>query len=191
MVEIIEKTFVMVKPDGVQRGLTGEIIRRFEQRGLKLIAMKMVWVDEELVKKHYPDDEVWLKSVGVKTKKSYEQKGVKVKETELEIGKRIRDYLKGYITSGPVIAMVIEGPHAISQVRKIVGSTSPHEAMPGTIRGDFSVDSYQMADPNERSIINLVHSSGDEKEAKNELSVWFNPKEMHTYKRVDEHAIYR
>ncbi|MBW6451514.1 MAG: nucleoside-diphosphate kinase [DPANN group archaeon] len=187
----MEKTFMMVKPDGVKRALTGTIIQRVEQRGLKIIALKMILADKELVGKHYVDDAEWCDSVGKKTMDSWAKRGVKSDETPIEIGKRIRQWLMDYITSGPVVAMVIEGHDTIKQIRKLVGDTSPHSAAPGTIRGDFSIDSYAVGDQLNRPIKNLVHASGNKKEAQNEISLWFNKDEVQDYKRIDEDLIYR
>ena len=188
---MIEKTFMMIKPDGVKRALTGNIIKRIEQRGLKIIAMKMVWADKDLVEKHYTADKAWAENLGIKTIESWEKKGIKTDEPPVDIGMRVRKWLMDYISSGPVVAMVIEGHDAINQIRKLVGHTSPHEAQPGTIRGDYSIDSYTTGDHFKRPVRNLVHASGNSKEAENEISIWFAPKEIHDYKRVDEDLIYR
>jgi len=189
-VQHVEQTLVLVKPDGVVRGLIGEIIKRFEQRGLKIIGLKMIKPNPELVGKHYLPDPEWLKSVGTKAKKAYEKKGVKVKESEIEIGKKIRRLLIDYLTQGPVVAMAIQGFHAVDVVRKIVGGTEPRTAPPGTIRGDFTVDSYYLSDDMGRPIKNVVHASGSVEEAKKELDVWFSPNELYSYERTDEKAAF-
>jgi nucleoside-diphosphate kinase len=181
-----ERTLVLVKPDGVQRGLIGEVIRRFEQRGLKISALKMVEGGEEQVGKHYTDDINWLKSVGKKTRKSFAEKGIDMDETDEGIGRRIRAWLMNYISSGPVVAMVVEGNHAIEVVRKIGGTTEPRTAPAGTIRGDFSIDSYMLGDNLKRPVKNLIHASGDKKEAENEIHVWFSEDEIYDYERADE-----
>ncbi|RMF55159.1 nucleoside-diphosphate kinase [Candidatus Woesearchaeota archaeon] len=188
---MIERTLVLIKPDGVQRGLVGEIISRFERCGLKIVGMKMVFADEKLAGDHYAADEAWMISVGKKQKESYAKKGIEVKETELELGSKVRDYLIKYISMSPIIALVIEGHNAIAHVRKIVGPTSPHDAQPGTIRGDFSFDSYQLADSSKRPIQNLIHASENRKEAEREINVWFTDKEIHDWKRIDEDLLYR
>src|SRR3989338_1502533 len=118
---MIEKTLILIKPDAVQRGLIGEIIKRFEQTGLKIIAMKMVYASKELAGKHYADDEEWLKSVGEKTLKAYEKRGIKLKRTVLEHGKLVRQQLMEFISMSPVIALVIEGHNAVDHVRKLCG----------------------------------------------------------------------
>lgn len=181
-----ERTFVMIKPDGVERGLIGEIIKRFEQRGLKVSALKMVSGAEDVIAKHYADDEEWLKSVGQKTKTSFAQKGIEMSESDIEIGKRIRAWLMDYVKSGPIVTMVIEGNHAIEVVRKIVGSTEPRTAPAGTIRGDFSIDSYELGDNLKRPVKNLIHASGNKKEAENEIHIWFSEEEIYNYSRADE-----
>ncbi|MBN2567497.1 nucleoside-diphosphate kinase [Candidatus Woesearchaeota archaeon] len=188
---MIEKTLVLIKPDGVQRGLVGEIISRFERATLKIIAMKMVYADKDIAGRHYADDEAWLLSVGEKAKKSQEADGHAVKETPMQIGQRVRRQLMDYITMSPTVALVVEGHAAVRLVRKIVGGTSPHHAEPGTIRGDYSPDSYQLSDSSGRPIQNLIHASGDPTEAAREIKVWFTDKELHAYKRVDEDLIYR
>jgi nucleoside-diphosphate kinase len=155
---MVQRTLVIVKPDGVQRGLVGEIIRRFEQRGLKLVALKLIKVDKEFAKKHYTDD------------------------ISKRRGEKVREFLLSYITEGPVVAMVIEGVTAIENVRKIVGPTESKSALPGTIRGDFSHVSYAYADRKQIPVKNLVHASADEKDAASEISLWFTPQEIYSYK---------
>lgn len=155
---MIEKTLVLIKPDGVQRGLIGQIIDRFEKVGLKIVAMKMVWVDKELSRKHYVE----------------------------HAGKDFYNGLEKYMTEGPVVAMVLEGVDAIPTVRKIVGSTEPKSALPGTIRGDFAHVSYEHADKTKTAVKNLIHASGNKEDAKREVKLWFSPKEIHNYKTVHE-----
>ncbi len=190
----MERTFVMVKPDGVQRALVGEIIRRFEKAGLKIVAMKMVRADKALVNKHYPSDEKWLSVVGGKTLESYQKYGIDAKKQlgtsdPVAIGKMVKGWLVDFICSDPVVAMVLEGNHAVENVRKIVGSTLPLVALPGTIRGDYAVDSPDLANARKRPIRNLVHASGSLEEAKFEISLWFTSKEIYEYGRADEEII--
>ncbi|HLC75168.1 MAG TPA: nucleoside-diphosphate kinase [Candidatus Nanoarchaeia archaeon] len=186
-----EKTLVLVKPDAVQRGLVGEIVSRFERTGIKLIAMKMVYASKELAGKHYADDEEWLKSVGEKAAKAAQERGDKLKETPIQFGRKIRKQLMDYISMSPVVAIVLEGHNAVATVRKLVGPTSPEHAAPGTIRGDYSHETYVMADTRGRPIQNLIHASGTAQEALREIPVWFTPAELHAYMRVDESLIYR
>ena len=190
-----EKTVLIIKPDGVKRGLIGEIISRIEKRGLKIIALQMIWATKEQIDNHYPKDEEWIRRLGEKTLKSYQDFGMDpIKElgTEdpLEIGKKVRGWLIDYMTSGPLVKMVIKGIHAITMVRKIVGSSMPADAEMGTIRGDFSVDDATAANRDKRAIHNLVHASENEKEAEHELNFWFAPEEIHDYKRAEEDIMF-
>lgn len=176
---MIEDTLVLIKPDAFKRGLSGEIISRFERTGLTLKEMKLTKPAKGLVEKHYSDDEEWLKSIGEKTIKTYEKYSLNLKddlgtENALEIGKTIRKWLIQYVTSGPVIAIVFSGNHAVEVVRKLVGNTVPIFAELGTIRGDYSIDSPDLADREKRSIQNLVHASGNIEEAKKEIALWFD-----------------
>ncbi|MGB9577195.1 MAG: nucleoside-diphosphate kinase [Candidatus Norongarragalinales archaeon] len=189
-----ERTFVMVKPDGVQRGLVGECISRFERVGLKLVAMKMVKPSADFVEKHYPSSEEWLRSVGDKTLNFYKEHGLDAKQLgakdNLGIGKLVKKWLCDFISSGPVVAMVWEGPFAIEQVRKITGNTLPALAAPGTIRGDFSVDSSFTANAAQRCIHNIIHASANREEAENEVKLWFQEREIISWKRADEKALF-
>jgi len=186
-----EQTLVLVKGDGVQRGLIGEIINRFERIGLKIKAMKMVWADKNLVNKHYdPNNTAWLEDVGKKALKGYAKKGIKVDKTPLEIGQHVQQNLVKYFSAGPVIAIVLQGAHAVEVARKLVGSTDPLSATPGTIRGDFALDSYHMSDSDDRSIRNLIHASGTAEEAKKEIEIWFDETEQHDYIMPYDEVIY-
>jgi len=155
---MIEQSLVLIKPDGVQRAIVGEVISRFEKVGLKIVGMKMVWIDKEFSKKHY----------GAHVDKPFYQG------------------LEDFMTAGPVIAMVLEGLHAVEIVRKLVGGTEPRSASPGTIRGDFTSHSYAFADSKGIAIKNIIHASGDLDDAKKEVTLWFKPEELHTYKNVHE-----
>ena len=190
MNEFIEKTFIAVKHDGVQRGLVGEIIKRFELRGLRLAGIKMVQADKELASKHYPMSEEWVTNTARVTRKAWEAKGIKLEESDEEICQRINDWLKDYITEGPVVAMIWEGPHAIEVGRKIVGTASAKNSAPGTIRGDFTTDSYEMADKKQRPVRNLVHASGTKSEAENEVNLWFGETEIFDYDNPQWKIIY-
>lgn len=159
---MIEATLVLVKPDGVQRGLIGDIIKRFEQRGLKIAGLKMVRIDKDFSKQHYVD----------------------------HVGKDFYHGLEEFITSAPVVAMVVEGVNAVENVRKIVGSTEPKGAPLGTIRGDFAHVSYEYADKKKVSIRNLVHASGNKKDAEREIGLWFLMEELHSYEGThDKHVL--
>lgn len=159
---MIQRTLVLIKPDGVARGLTGEIIKRFERIGLKIIALKLVHVSMDHAKKHYTQD---------------------IADRH---GEKVRDNLLKFITGGPVVAMILEGVAAIENVRKLVGSTESKSALPGTIRGDYTHVSYSYADKKEMAIKNVIHASADETDAKNELALWFSIDEICDYKRSDE-----
>ncbi len=188
---IMERTLVLIKPDAVQRGIIGEIISRFERCGLKIIAMKMVYASKELAGEHYADDEEWLKSVGEKTLASYEKKGIKLNRTALEHGRLIRQQLMDFISMSPIVALIIEGHNAVAHVRKIVGATAPADAVPGTIRGDYSFETYLMADTLERPLQNLIHASGAVHEVEREIKVWFRPEEIHVWSRLEDALFYR
>jgi len=157
-----ERTLVLVKPDGVIRNLIGKIISRFEDAGLKIIGMKMQWVDEDFAKKHYRED------------------------IAQKHGERVRNDLIKYIKEGPVVVMVLEGVEAITIARKIVGSTYPSEAVPGTIRGDFAHISKDYANTNKIMVRNLIHASGNKEDAEIEIPLWFKEDEMHSYKTVHD-----
>ena len=185
----------MVKPDGVKRGLVGECVKRIEQRGLKVIAMKMITASEKIARGHYPGTDEWLRGMGGKTLESYAKYGkdpMKELGTKdpLKIGKMIYKWNTDFLTSGPMVAMIISGIHAVDMVRKIVGKTLPAFAEMGTIRGDFSVDSPVLANEDKRAIRNVVHASGDADEAAHEIAHWFSPSEIHDYKRAEEDIMF-
>ena len=190
-----ERTVVLIKPDGVKRGLVGEIVSRIEKRGLKIIALEMFRATPEQIDGHYPKDEGWIKRLGEKTLKNYKEYGMDAKkelgtEDPLEIGKMVRGWLIDYMTSGPMVKMVVEGIHAVNMVRKIVGSSMPAEAEMGTIRGDFSVDDATAANRDKRAIHNIVHASETPEEAKHELDFWFAAEDIFDYKRAEEDIMF-
>ncbi len=186
-----ERTLVIIKPDGIQRNLVGEIVSRFERTGLKLIAMKMIVPTEELVEKHYTLDPEWIRIAGEKSIKSAKEKGNPVlSEVPLEVGKMVLNSLKKYLTCGPVITMVWEGNHAVSIVRKLTGSTEPLSSDVGTIRGDFVIDSYQLSNKDGRAVRNLIHSSGSVKEANDEINHWFKESDLIEYTHIQEKILY-
>lgn len=187
-----EITFVMLKPDGVRRGLTGEIIRRIEQTGLKIVALEMFQPTHEQIDNHYPKDENWIRRVGQKTLNTYKKFNYDTQkelgtEDELEIGKMVREWLVNYMISAPLVRMVVKGVHAITMVRKMAGPTMPSDAEMGTIRGDFSVDSAAAANRDKRAVHNIIHASETPEEAEHEIKHWFaNRDVMFDYKRTDE-----
>jgi len=179
----MQKTLVLIKPDGVQRQLIGEIIKRFESSNLKVAGLKMLWPDKKLAEKHYPLDEEWALSVFKKSKESAEKENRKFEfENHLEFGKNIQNRLVEFITESPVVAMVVQGENAIEQVRKITGATEPKSSLPGTIRRDLAPEeSYEKADKENRAIRNLIHASDSEENAEKEIKLWFSLNEMHEY----------
>ncbi len=186
-----EKTFVIIKPDGVQRTLIGEIIRRYERMGLKMTALKMLVPNAEIAKKHYTLDSEWLRKVGEKSIANYMSKNLIPPSTDpLVVGDKVLTRLVKFMTSGPVIAMVWQGAHAVGIVRKMTGGTEPLGSDVGTIRGDFVLDSYQIADEYDRAIRNLVHASGTVEEALQEINLWFKPDEIINYRLVQDTILY-
>lgn len=181
--EVINYSVVLIKPDGMQRQVVGEIISRFEKVGLKMIACKLVKVTPQLAARHYGYDEAWFENVGKKVLEFYQQHGRDAGE-ELgtmdpqEVGKLVQKWNIDYLTAGPVLAMIWQGPHAVEIIRKIVGSTYPQESAPGTIRGDYSYDSPFLSNVNQRSIQNLIHASGKPEEAEFERQLWFKETEI-------------
>ena len=186
-----ERTLVIIKPDGIQRTLIGEIMGRYERTGLKLVGLKMVAPHPDMVEKHYLCDPEWRRITGEKTIESYRKKGqTPPSEDPLEVTAVILKNLKTYMSSGPVIAMVWEGMHAIGIVRKITGGTEPLSSDVGTIRGDFTIDSYQVSDIDGRSIRNLIHGSGNAHDAEKEIALWFTKEELMNYRLIQEEILY-
>ncbi len=174
----IERTLVIVKPDGVERHLVGEVIRRMENTGLKIEAMKMVTASRELMDRHYAGGLEWCKGVGEKTKKNYAQYGLDIvkelgTDDDTKIGKMVKEWLIDYISAGPSVAMILSGNHAVDNVRRVCGPTLPLVAPPGSIRGDFALDSADYANRDKRAVKNIVHASGNLEEAKAEIALWF------------------
>lgn len=189
-----ERTLVFLKPDGVQRGLIGQVLARFERTGLKVVGLKMMHAAPELLGRHYSGDEGFLRTLGGKTREAFEAAGRDVRQETgtddpLAIGRQVRQWLIEFVASAPVAAMVLEGTHAVSVVRKLVGDTLPFRAAPGTIRGDFSADSPTVANLQRRPVRNLIHASGSLEEAEFEIGLWFSAGELHDYQRVDESLI--
>jgi len=188
---MMEKSLVLIKPDGVQRGLISEIIGRFERVGLKLIAIKMVHPTHDDVEKHYTLTDEWMLGVYTKAKAKYESVGEKFPFTDHQsYGKSIKNGLVNFLKSSPVVAMVWEGETAVSLIRKMVGNTEPASAAPGTIRGDLSHDSYALSNSQNRPIRNLVHASGNIKEADHEIGIWFTETELYKYEHVNDRVQY-
>lgn len=186
-----EKSLVLVKPDGVQRGLVGEAIRRYEQCGLKLVAIKMVIPTKEQALAHYSVDPQWAFKTGTKSIESWKAKGLTPPtEDPIEPAEGVRKQLVEFLSSGPVVAMVWQGMNAIGVIRKITGGTEPLTSVPGTIRGDYTIDSYSAADTDKRAVRNIIHASGAVDEAEKEMALWFKPEEILNYRLVSEEIIY-
>lgn len=190
--DFVEQTVVLVKPDGVKRGLVGEIIGRFERVGLKIVAMKMIQIAPDHAKKHYPVTRTdWIESIGKRALETYQEYGRDPGEDldtlePMDIGKKMAGWLVDFLTEGPLVAMLLEGENAINTVRKMTGHTFGDKAIPGTIRGDYTNERGYMGFVYKRSGRNLVHASGNTKEAKFEKKLWFKEKEIYKYKRVEE-----
>lgn len=163
---MIERTLAIIKPDGVQRGLVGKITTRFEDAGLKIVGMKLKWADKEFAMKHYTEDLA-------------ERRGEQVRKNMVE-----------FISSGPVVAIALEGVNAIENVRKMTGDTEPRAAQPGTIRGDYSHVSYAYADSKKGPVKNIIHASSSKKDAEYEIALWFDKKELHSYMTAHEEHVF-
>lgn len=191
-----ERTFCMIKPDGVMRGLVGDIIQRIEKAGLKVVAMKMLVPTEEMVRAHYPmSDEAWVNRLGEKGLSAFDDLDVTAQEVlgtvdTAKIGKGVTEALVQYMISGPVVAMVVEGIQSVAMARKLAGHTLPFKAAMGTIRGDYSVDSPSVANVEQRSIHNLFHASEVPSEAKAEIELWFKGEEVPTYSLGNDAVMY-
>lgn len=187
----MEKSLVLIKPDGVQRGLIGEIIGRFEAVGLKLVALKMVHPSHEDVDKHYALTEEWMMGVYSKSKAKYEANGqVFPYSDHIAYGTEIKRGLVNFLKSAPIVAMVLEGEQAVSLIRKLVGATEPASSLPGTIRGDLSHDTYALSNAQNRPIRNLIHASGTVEEANKEIPIWFSEVELYQYEHVNDRVQY-
>ncbi|MDO8510335.1 MAG: nucleoside-diphosphate kinase [bacterium] len=186
-----ERTLVVIKPDGIQRSLVGEIVGRYEKIGLKLVGIKILVPEPAMVEAHYTLDPSWRQKTGEKTIKGYRDKGLEPPSTDpLQITAILLEKLKAYLSSGPVIAMVWQGAHAVEIVRKLTGGTEPRTSDVGTIRGDFVLDSYPMSDNDGRAIRNLIHASGTVEESEKEIAHWFSEDELINYRLVQEQILY-
>lgn len=191
-----QRTFLLIKPDGVARGLSGEIISRIERIGLKIIGIKMIQATKEKLSEHYPlEDMAWIERIGVKSLSGFEGTGLDPSEfldsiEHKEIGRNISQALVHYMQSGPVIAVVVEGTQAVDMMRKVVGNTLPFKAELGTIRGDYSVDSPLVANTQNRPVHNIIHASETIEEAIKEISIWFKEDEIFSYQTAHENIMY-
>ncbi|OGY40167.1 MAG: hypothetical protein A2570_02675 [Candidatus Brennerbacteria bacterium RIFOXYD1_FULL_41_16] len=187
-----EKTLVIIKPDGVQRGLVGEVVKRYERTGLKILGLKFIVPTEGMIEKHYLVDPDWIVKRGTKTIQAYKDKGLEPPEMNPEkSGRNVLNVLKKYLSSGPVVAMVWQGMNAVKIVRKITGeSAEPLSNDVGTIRSDFTIDSYAAADTDSRAVRNLVHNSGSVDDAEKEIVLWFKSEELISYRLINESILY-
>lgn len=185
-----ERSLVLLKTDAVQRSLVGEIIKRFEQKGLKIAAMKLMMPTEEQLLAHYNKDDEWYEKKGANTIKDLEAQGRPIEKEAIEYGKDIIRNIVKYMTEAPVVALVMEGNAAVTVVTKTVGSTEPASADIGTIRGDYTIDSYANATFEDRSVKNLIHQSESVEEAEREIAIWFTENEIHDYTTAQERILY-
>ena len=185
-----EQTFIAIKSESIQRSLVGEIISKFERRGLKLVSCKMVVPSKELMEKHYNKDDAWFKKVGEKRIKFLAENGIVTNDDAIDVGTQVQQALVNSFVSRPVMAMVWEGANAVALGRKTVGSTDPMSADIGSIRGDYTIESSSLSDVTGRAIRNLIHASGNVKEAKEEIALWFKSDEIIDYPLVLEEVLY-
>ncbi len=185
-----EKTFVILKPDAVQRSLMGEIIHRLERTGLKFIAFKFIVPTKEQCYSHYNKDDKWFLEKGTRVLNDRQTKGLPIDKTATEYGKEINEGNVRLLTSGPVLLIVLEGNQAAGIVRKIVGGTEPLTSDVGTIRGDLTIDSYMLAGTDGRAVRNLIHCSESAEEAEREIPIWFKKEELMDYRLLNEAILY-
>jgi len=185
-----ERTFVIIKPDGLQRSLVGEIINRFERAGLKIAAMKFGYATEDKCWIHYNKNDEWFEAKGQITVRNREEAGMPVEKPAIEYGKDIIRALVKYMTCCPLVFIVLEGNSAVEIVKKLVGGTEPLTSEVGTIRGDFTLDSYKLANIDARAVRNLIHCSDKVEEAEKEIKIWFNEDEIINYNLLSHQILY-
>lgn len=185
-----ERSFVAIKPDGVQRSLVGEVIKRLERTGLKLVAMKLVMATADKCWTHYNKDEKWYEEKGQNVVKNRAAAGLPVDKPAIEYGRDIIGALVKYMTCSPIVVMVWEGNQAVGIVKKVVGATEPLTSDVGTIRGDFTVDSYELSNLDSRAVRNLIHCSDKPDEAQREIKIWFDDSEVLNYRLVQDQILY-
>jgi len=190
-----QKALLIIKPDGVQRGLIGKIFKRFEQVGLTIAGIKFIWATKEQIIAHYPETDTWLKNVGERTLTNYAKKNLDAKkvfgtEDAISIGKTVKKWLIDYLQESPLFFAVVEGYDCVETIRKLSGNTIPFLAAPGTIRGDFSHDTIDLANEQNRPLRNIIHASDTIEDAKKEVSLWFKPEELFDYERADEKMMF-
>jgi len=185
-----ERSLVLLKPDTVQRSLIGELIKRFEQSGLKISAMKMIMATEQQLLDHYNKSDDWYQKKGDGIVADMEKLNLPVKKEPIEYGKDIIRNMVKYMTAAPVVALVMEGNQAVAVVTKLVGGTEPATSDVGTIRGDYTVDSYVHATIENRGVRNLIHQSESTEEAEREIKIWFTEAEINKYVTAQERIMY-
>lgn len=190
-----QKALIIIKPDGVQRGLIGKIVKRFEQVGLTVIGIKFIWASKEQIIAHYPETEAWFKKVGERTLTNYKKKGLDARKVfgtndAVSIGKTVKEWLIDYLQESPLFFAVVEGYDVIEIVRKLSGNTIPFLAAPGTVRGDFSHDTIDLANEQNRPLRNIIHASDTVEDGEKEVNLWFKPEELFDYKRADEEFMF-
>ncbi len=185
-----ERSLVIIKPDGIQRGLMGEILRRIERTGLKFAAMKLLVPNEDQCWQHYHKDDEWFLSKGNRITNDRKEQGLAIEKEPLEYGKDIIRANVNFFISGPVLALVVEGNQSVAIVKKLVGGTEPTTSDVGTIRGDLTVDSYALSSIDNRAVRNLVHCSDSPEEAEREMKLWFTEGEIVDYRLVGEQILY-
>ncbi|MEK7639329.1 MAG: nucleoside-diphosphate kinase [Patescibacteria group bacterium] len=185
-----ERSLVLLKPDTVQRSLVGEVIKRFEQTGLKISAMKMTVATEAQLLVHYNKSDEWYERKGKGIVEERKAQGKPITKEPIEYGKDIIRTIVHYMTAAPVVALILEGNKAVSVVTKIVGTTEPSTSDVGTIRGDYTVDSYAHATYENRAVRNLVHQSESPEEAEREIAIWFTENEIMSYATAQERIMY-
>ena len=183
MINTNQRTLVIIKADTIKRKLVGKIIEHFEEAGFKIVALKMIKPSVSTAKKHYIGTKQWKIKVGTKAISQFNDMSDAVKDLgtvdALKIGNAIWKWSIKQLTADPLIVMVLEGNCAINRVKKLAGDTEPSETIPGTIRGRFANDSIISSQLEKRALFNVIHRSSDEKEAKREIGVWFDPKEIY------------
>lgn len=187
-----EKTLVLMKPDVLQRQIVGEILSRFERKGFKIVAMKVLNATKEQAGEHYIDDEAYLTGMMEREKNEAIARGDDMtKWNSLERGRLVRRRNIAYLVCGPIVAIVLEGPGVILGVRKLLGSSNPATSDVGTIRADYSIDSYSLAGLVERSTRTMLHASDSVESAEREIKIWFKKDEIcNNYETVAEKIFY-
>ena len=185
-----ERSLVLLKTDAVQRSLVGEIIKRFELKGLKVAGLKMVMPTEAQLLKHYNKDDEWFEKKGKGIVEDLKAQGREVEKEPIEYGRDIIRTIVRYMTESPVVAIVLEGVGAVASVSRTVGSTEPASADIGTIRGDYTIDSFSHATLENRAVKNLIHQSESVEEAEREIAIWFTTDEIHDYVTAQERIMY-